>query len=193
MIGCIENTPILLRLLLHSTSSTKISRNPFVETALTYALTYISTVLPKPHIKSTSITILADNDYYSQPANTPKNASHQFIDFGVRLQDAHKTGLGSSAALVTAFTGALLSHYLPESLYTSLLRTRPFNPPQPLPSLSLRCSRKSRLRLRRRNSCIRDMRLPTLLPFDPLQSWRARLLRLRNPRQKHRRGYRRNA
>jgi phosphomevalonate kinase len=106
------------RLLLHSASSTKISRNPFVETALTYALTYISTVLPRPHIKSTSITILADNDYYSQPANTPKNASHQFIDFGVRLQDAHKTGLGSSAALVTAFTGALLSHYLPESLYT---------------------------------------------------------------------------
>lgn len=103
---------------LQGASSTKISRNPFVETALTYALTYISTVLPRRHIKPTSITILADNDYYSQPANTPKNASHQFIDFGVRLQDAHKTGLGSSAALVTAFTGALLSHYLPKSLYS---------------------------------------------------------------------------
>jgi phosphomevalonate kinase len=34
------------------------------------------------------------------------------LDFGVRLQDAHKTGLGSSAALVTSFTGALLCHYL---------------------------------------------------------------------------------
>ncbi|KAH8787507.1 phosphomevalonate kinase-like protein [Hyaloscypha sp. PMI_1271] len=103
---------------LQGASTATLSRNPFVETAITYALTYISTILPSPHIKPTSITILADNDYYSQPANTPKNASHQFIDFGVRLQDAHKTGLGSSAALVTSFTGALLSHYLPESLFS---------------------------------------------------------------------------
>ena len=118
MIARVKLDPYLSRrLLLHSASTAKLSRNPFVETALIYALTYISTVLPKPHIKPTSITIFADNDYYSQPANTPKNASHQFIDFGVRLQDAHKTGLGSSAALVTSFTGALLSHYLPESLF----------------------------------------------------------------------------
>jgi phosphomevalonate kinase len=41
------------------------------------------------------------------------------LDFGVRLQDAHKTGLGSSAALVTAFTGAVLSHYLPDSAISS--------------------------------------------------------------------------
>jgi phosphomevalonate kinase len=32
----------------------------------------------------------------------------------VPLSNAHKTGLGSSAALVTAFTAALLSHYLPK-------------------------------------------------------------------------------
>jgi phosphomevalonate kinase len=64
------------------------------------------------------VTILADSDYYSQPANSARNASHEFIDFGVRLQDAHKTGLGSSAALVTAFTGAILSHYLTESQFS---------------------------------------------------------------------------
>jgi phosphomevalonate kinase len=98
-----------------------LSRNPFVETALLYALTYISTLLPKSTaIKPTKITILADNDYYSHsssaaPPPTSKDGSHHFTSFGVRLQDAHKTGLGSSAALVTAFTGAILSHYLPSS------------------------------------------------------------------------------
>jgi phosphomevalonate kinase len=35
------------------------------------------------------------------------------VGFGVPLQGAHKTGLGSSAALVTAFTAAVLAYYLP--------------------------------------------------------------------------------
>lgn len=95
-----------------------------METALAYALTYISSVLGTP-INPTSITILADNDYYSQPSNITSttaqtkndNGNTHFTDFGVRLQDAHKTGLGSSAALVTAFTGALLSHHLPASQF----------------------------------------------------------------------------
>lgn len=34
------------------------------------------------------------------------------------LSSAHKTGLGSSAALVTSFTGALLSHCLPTSTFS---------------------------------------------------------------------------
>lgn len=101
-----------------------LSRNPFVETALLYALTYISAVLPSPHaIRPAKITILADNDYYSHSpaegaATQPQDDSHHFTSFGVRLQDAHKTGLGSSAALVTAFTGAILSHYLPSSNFS---------------------------------------------------------------------------
>ncbi|TVY25443.1 putative phosphomevalonate kinase [Lachnellula hyalina] len=106
----------------HETPS---SRNPFVETALLYTLTYISTILPKSHtIRPAKITILADNDYYSHssssaPPPTPKDGSHHhFTSFNVRLQDAHKTGLGSSAALVTAFTGALLSHYLPPTSFS---------------------------------------------------------------------------
>lgn len=93
-----------------------------METALAYALSYISSVLGTS-IKPTSITILADNDYYSQPSTTTKtdntsNGNSHFTDFGVRLQDAHKTGLGSSAALVTAFTGALLTHHLPPSQFS---------------------------------------------------------------------------
>ncbi|KAL2070619.1 hypothetical protein VTL71DRAFT_13645 [Oculimacula yallundae] len=96
--------------------SIPLSRNPFVETALAYALTYISTILTAP-LKPSKITILADNDYYSN-TSTATLPSSPFTDFNVRLLDAHKTGLGSSAALVTAFTGALLSHYLPPSTYT---------------------------------------------------------------------------
>ncbi|TGO53631.1 hypothetical protein BCON_0120g00280 [Botryotinia convoluta] len=105
---------------LKSSLSASVSRNPFVETALLYALTYISSVLPSTTIKPTSITILADKDYYSNPSTKAiaSDAHHQFLDFGVRLEDAHKTGLGSSAALVTAFTGAILSHYLPSSKFS---------------------------------------------------------------------------
>ncbi|KAG4428342.1 hypothetical protein IFR05_016176 [Cadophora sp. M221] len=105
---------------LQGNSSIPLSRNPFVETALSYALTYISTLLSTT-IKPSKITILADNDYYSNTSSTTlssPSAIHKFTDFGVRLQDAHKTGLGSSAALVTAFTGAILSHYLPSSIFT---------------------------------------------------------------------------
>ncbi|RAL65675.1 hypothetical protein DID88_005344 [Monilinia fructigena] len=105
---------------LHGSTSGPPSRNPFVEAALLYALTYISSILPTPIIKPASITILADKDYYSNASTTPiaADAQHQFLDFGVRLQDAHKTGLGSSAALVTAFTGAILTHYLPPTQFS---------------------------------------------------------------------------
>lgn len=41
----------------------------------------------------------------------------RFHDFGVPLSKANKTGLGSSAALVTAFTAAVLSYYLPKDLF----------------------------------------------------------------------------
>lgn len=119
---------VYFHLLIHrSASSAALSKNPFVETALSYALTYISSVLPSHLIKPTKVTILADNDYYSQPSSqeAPSTVQHPsstssktFTDFNVRLQDAHKTGLGSSAALVTAFTGALLTHYLPSSIFS---------------------------------------------------------------------------
>ncbi|KAK2747556.1 phosphomevalonate kinase [Myotisia sp. PD_48] len=87
-------------------------RNPFVETSLSYALTYISYVSASRSFGSLSITIIADNDYYSETAATyvPLENPGGFKNFGVRLQDAHKTGLGSSAALVTALVSALVIH-----------------------------------------------------------------------------------
>jgi phosphomevalonate kinase len=98
------------------------SKNPFIETALTYALTYIWTLIPNERIASSSIRILADQAYYSNPGErrlvkpgAPTGSeSSRFLDFNVSLKHAHKTGLGSSAALVTSFTAAVLGFYLPK-------------------------------------------------------------------------------
>lgn len=92
-----------------------LNRNPFIETALAYTLSYIST-LEKHLISPSTITILADNDYYST-SSSAKSPDQRFHDFGVPLSKANKTGLGSSAALVTAFTAALLTYYLPEDTF----------------------------------------------------------------------------
>lgn len=68
-------------------------------------------------LEPASITILADDDYYSAPADlvTPSHNGKRpgsFTSFSTTIGETHKTGLGSSAALVTAFTAAVLRHYL---------------------------------------------------------------------------------
>lgn len=93
----------------------KINHNPFVETALCYALSYVTTVSGNPIITPAAITILADNDYYSTPSDLSATAE-RFHNFRVPITKAHKTGLGSSAALVTALTAAVLTHYLPKTI-----------------------------------------------------------------------------
>ena len=91
------------------------SRNKFVETSLAYALTYVSTV-EHCNIGPASITILADSDYYSHPGASSSDVASplgRFVDFDVPLHHAHKTGLGSSAALVTPLTAAVVAHFVP--------------------------------------------------------------------------------
>ncbi|KAL1599659.1 phosphomevalonate kinase [Paraconiothyrium brasiliense] len=100
---------------LRASHASSLNSNPFIETALTYALTYISTLQSSP-LAPSSISILADQPYYSNPG-VPLSPSSPFLDFSVALSDAHKTGLGSSAALVTAFTAAVLSYYLPREKF----------------------------------------------------------------------------
>ncbi|KAB5515078.1 phosphomevalonate kinase [Coniochaeta sp. 2T2.1] len=102
--------------------TTHINPNPFVETTLSYVLSYISRVThrrPIHSIKPSRLLILADNDYYSAPssASTTPQPPSRFASFHVPLTKAHKTGLGSSAALVTALTASLLAHYLPPSVF----------------------------------------------------------------------------
>lgn len=101
-----------------------LNRNAFVETTLSYVLSYITSVTGQPTITPATITILADNDYYSTPdaiqedSTTSKAAkSSRFHDFAIPLTRAPKTGLGSSAALVTAVTAALLRFYLPSGTF----------------------------------------------------------------------------
>ncbi|PFH51483.1 hypothetical protein AMATHDRAFT_142322 [Amanita thiersii Skay4041] len=66
------------------------------------------------------IAILGDNDFYSQRTkmaqlNLPRTRESlaqlsPFLKTGTTLKDVHKTGLGSSAALITSFVSALLLH-----------------------------------------------------------------------------------
>ncbi|PPJ50328.1 hypothetical protein CBER1_06465 [Cercospora berteroae] len=96
-----------------------LNRNPFIETTIAYALSYITSI-SHPTISPASITILADNDYYSTPASisSDKNGTRpRFHHFALPIAKAPKTGLGSSAALVTSVTAALLTHYLPRSKF----------------------------------------------------------------------------
>lgn len=97
----------------------KINPNPFVETTLSYALTYIDRIAgqrPSHSMTSARLIILADNDYYSHSGSADTQRG-RFARFPVTLGDANKTGLGSSAALVTSLTAALLIHYLPRDLF----------------------------------------------------------------------------
>lgn len=102
-----------------SDSGPTISANPFVETTLSYALTYIDAIVSSQRahsaIKSARLIILADNDYYSHSHESAKQG--RFAKFPVTLKGANKTGLGSSAALVTSLTASLLTHYLPSSVF----------------------------------------------------------------------------
>ncbi|KAI1463040.1 Phosphomevalonate kinase [Daldinia caldariorum] len=95
--------------------------NHFVEVTLAYALTYIITTGHAGSFNPVQLTILADNDYYSQShshyQHLHSGPAGRFAKFPTKLKDAHKTGLGSSAALVTALTAALLTHYLPQSVF----------------------------------------------------------------------------
>ena len=111
-------------LLFYSDADLKLNRNIFIETALGYALSYV-TACGITHITPASITILADNEYYSSPNTATKEndnthtskQSTRFQHLGCPISKAHKTGLGSSAALVTSFTAALLNYYLPTETF----------------------------------------------------------------------------
>ncbi|GBE81087.1 ribosomal protein S5 domain 2-type protein [Sparassis latifolia] len=101
------------------------SRNKFVHLALQRTLSLALEVLSAGALQNSlsygiDITIVGDNDFYSQRAqlaacNLPPTLRSlaqlpPFSRTGVRLSDVHKTGLGSSAALITSLVASLLVH-----------------------------------------------------------------------------------
>lgn len=80
-------------------------------TTLLYVLTYIMSK-ENTSLRPIKMTVMADDSYYSQ-TDKSSQGPEGFANFGCKISEAHKTGLGSSAALVTSLTSALVMWYLP--------------------------------------------------------------------------------
>ncbi|KAF8070130.1 phosphomevalonate kinase [Lyophyllum atratum] len=104
---------------------TNASKNKFVHLALQSTLTLASEITGVASVKEKlakgiDIGIVGDNDFYSQREKLASLALPRtlgslsqippFTPTGVPLSQVHKTGLGSSAALITSLVSALLLH-----------------------------------------------------------------------------------
>ncbi|KAF9460694.1 phosphomevalonate kinase [Collybia nuda] len=102
------------------------SKNKFVQLALQNTIALSAEVVGPLAIqdaleKGLHITIVGDNDFYSQreklaSLKLPRTLDSlsqitPFTTTGVNLSQVHKTGLGSSAALITSLVSALLLHF----------------------------------------------------------------------------------
>ncbi|PBK74374.1 phosphomevalonate kinase [Armillaria solidipes] len=101
------------------------STNKFVHLALKKTLALVSEIkglasLQDSLARGLDIAIAGDNDFYSQRAKlasldlprtlTSLESIEPFAATGVSLSNVHKTGMGSSAALITSLVSALLLH-----------------------------------------------------------------------------------
>ncbi|KAK0504604.1 phosphomevalonate kinase [Armillaria luteobubalina] len=101
------------------------STNKFVHLAIKKTLALVSEIkgLASLHdalARGLDIAIAGDNDFYSQRAKlasldlprtlTSLESIEPFAATGVSLSNVHKTGMGSSAALITSLVSALLLH-----------------------------------------------------------------------------------
>ena len=87
------------------------SSNDYLRITISYVLAYIDS---QQNYRNAKITIYADNDYYSQSSSPTYNhllSLPRFNNLKVPISETNKTGLGSSAALITALTAALLAFY----------------------------------------------------------------------------------
>lgn len=91
----------------HSLST---STNKFVQLALSESVRLALAFSPIQPL-SLRITVVGDNDFYSQARSSSSPSPFQPLD--TTIQDVHKTGLGSSAAMVTSLSSALLLHLVP--------------------------------------------------------------------------------
>ncbi|CAG8715216.1 1715_t:CDS:2, partial [Funneliformis mosseae] len=101
-------------------------RNSFVEIAIKYSLSIILHRINKHKFqeifaKGLDIYIVGSNDFYSQREQLSKrnlpltssslNSLEPFCKVHCNLKEVHKTGLGSSAALITSLVAALFVHF----------------------------------------------------------------------------------
>ncbi|KAF7361881.1 Phosphomevalonate kinase [Mycena venus] len=106
-------------------SPTNASKNKFVHLALQSILSLACEMKGTAHVKSKlasgiNVSIIGDNDFYSQRAQLaslglPRTLASlgkipPFVPTGVPISEVHKTGLGSSAALITSLISSLLLH-----------------------------------------------------------------------------------
>jgi len=92
-------------------ASTKEEPNDYVRITISYVLSYLVSQVVIPNAL---VVILADNDYYTQaPFATYEylRSLPRFNSLNKPISEVQKTGLGSSAALITALTAALLKFY----------------------------------------------------------------------------------
>ncbi|KAJ7096309.1 phosphomevalonate kinase [Mycena epipterygia] len=108
-----------------SAATSSASKNKFVHLALQNILSLACEMKGAAHVKSRlssgiDVCIVGDNDFYSQRAQLaslglPRTLASlgqiaPFVPTGVKLSEVHKTGLGSSAALITSLVSSLLLH-----------------------------------------------------------------------------------
>ena len=100
--------------------STAMSRNPFVEAALKCTMAYYLAKQSEAPQESLVITVNASNDFYSQSDYLKSKGLEitadalqslpRFNCLDIPIDKVSKTGLGSSAAMVTSLIGSLMVH-----------------------------------------------------------------------------------
>lgn len=89
----------------------RIKSNPFIYASLLLCLNYLFAHDPNFKCSTSEATILAERPYYSASQIAHTTPSH-FASYGnTKIADVKKTGLGSSAALVSSLVGAILTFY----------------------------------------------------------------------------------
>ncbi|GAA5832214.1 hypothetical protein JCM5353_008200 [Sporobolomyces roseus] len=90
-------------------SDTQGSSNSFVHLSLQATLQIATALSPSAKIGDLFITIVGSNDFYSQSREDETPIA--FAPLNCTIRNVHKTGLGSSAAMVTSLTSALFLHW----------------------------------------------------------------------------------
>lgn len=86
-------------------------KNPFAESTVSTVLAFFN---PTQHFEI-EITIFSDPGYHSQETTTTKKSgTREYVYHSKQITEVPKTGLGSSAGLVTVLTAALYSFYQPK-------------------------------------------------------------------------------